>query len=146
MTPDVAGSNLTFTVDDGAGHTGSTTIATINPAPSPYETWAVGGVAFDADTNGDGVKNGMAWLLGALNPSENALDKLPQASRNGTNLRLTFRCLKSTKRGSAVSKCNPAATSAHPIRGPATRPRCPMRTAPSTAWFSTPRMTATSST
>ena len=76
-------------------------IAASEPA---YETWAVGGVAFDADTNGDGVKNGMAWLLGALNPSVNALDKLPQASRNGTYLRLTFRCLKSTKRGSAQIK------------------------------------------
>ena len=104
VTPTVAGSNLTLAVNDGAGHTGSTTIATINPAQSPYETWAVGGVAFDADTNGDGVKNGLAWLLGALNPSVNALDKLPQASRNGTNLRLTFRCLKSTKRGTAQVK------------------------------------------
>ena len=104
VTPTVAGSNLTLTVNDGAGHTGSTTIATINPAQSAYETWAVGGVAFDADANGDGVKNGLAWLLGAANPSENALNKLPQASRNGTYLRLTFRCLKSTKRGTAQLK------------------------------------------
>ena len=101
VTPTVAGSNLTFTVDNGAGKTGSTIIATIQ---TQYQLWAVGGVAFDADTNGDGIKNGMAWLLGALDPSANALDKLPQASRNGTNLRLTFRCLKSTKRGTAQVK------------------------------------------
>ena len=70
----------------------------------PYTVWAVGGVAFEADANGDGVKNGVAWLLGAANPSANALNKLPVASRNGNNLRLTFRCLKSTKRGTAPLK------------------------------------------
>lgn len=31
MTPKVAGSNLTVTVNDGSGHTGSATIATVNP-------------------------------------------------------------------------------------------------------------------
>lgn len=71
---------------------------------SPYMAWAAGDVTFDADTNGDGVDNGMAWLLGAANPSESALNLLPVATRNGANLRLTFRCLKSTKRGGAVLK------------------------------------------
>ena len=70
----------------------------------PYAVWAVGGVAFNADTNGDGVSNGLAWLLGTANPSENAHSKLPAASRNGAYLRLTFRCLKSTKRGTAQVK------------------------------------------
>ena len=46
----------------------------------------------------------MAWLLGALDPSENASGKLPEATHNGTNLRLTFRCLKSTMRSGAVLK------------------------------------------
>jgi len=32
VTPTVAGSNLTVTVNDGSGHTGSATIATVNPA------------------------------------------------------------------------------------------------------------------
>ncbi|OYV03251.1 MAG: hypothetical protein CFE26_21410, partial [Verrucomicrobiales bacterium VVV1] len=71
---------------------------------SPYLAWAAGGVAFDSDTNGDGVDNGMAWLLGAANPSESALNQLPAVTRNGANLRLTFRCLKSTKRGGANLK------------------------------------------
>ncbi len=71
---------------------------------SLYESWSAGTVALDADTNNDGVANGMAWLLGAANPSENALNKLPVASRNGKSLRLTFRCLKSTKCGGAVLK------------------------------------------
>jgi hypothetical protein len=78
-------------------------------AASPYKAWATGGVAFDADTNSDGVDNGMAWVLGAANPSENALNRLPTASRNGNNLRLTFRCLKSTKRGGAVLKVQTSA-------------------------------------
>jgi hypothetical protein len=101
VTPTVAGNNLTFTVDDGASHTGSTTIATIQ---TPYAAWAGSGVAFDDDANNDGVDNGMAWLLGAATPSENALNKLPAATRNGTSLRLAFRCLKSTKRGGTVLK------------------------------------------
>jgi autotransporter-associated beta strand protein len=69
-----------------------------------YESWSGSGVAFDDDANSDGVSNGMAWLLGAGNPSENALNILPVASRSGTSLRLSFRCLKSTKRGGAVLK------------------------------------------
>ncbi len=103
-TPTVAGSNLTLTVTDGASptpRTGSATIATIR---TPYEAWATGGVVFNQDTNNDGVDNGMAWLLGAATPTENALSKLPAATRNGANLRLTFRCLKSTKRGGVLLK------------------------------------------
>ena len=73
---------------------------TTNP---PYGTWS-GGAAFDADANNDGVDNGMAWLLGAANPADNAAGKLPKATRNGNNLRLTFRCLKSTMRGGVVLK------------------------------------------
>ena len=65
---------------------------------TPYGTWS-GSAAFDGDANNDGVDNGMAWLLGAANPSEYAPNKLPAATRNGANLRLTFRCLKSTMRG-----------------------------------------------
>jgi hypothetical protein len=50
------------------------------------------------------VDDGMAWLLGAADPSENAAGKLPAATRNGSHLRLTFRCLKSTMRGGVVLK------------------------------------------
>jgi autotransporter-associated beta strand protein len=46
-------------------------------ADSPFETWAGAGVAFDADANNDGVDNGMAWVLGAADPSANALPLLP---------------------------------------------------------------------
>jgi hypothetical protein len=70
---------------------------------TPYGTWS-GGAAFDGDVNNDGVDNGMAWLLGGADPTENAAGKLPKATRNGSNLRLTFRCLKSTARGGVVLK------------------------------------------
>jgi len=70
---------------------------------TPYTAWS-GGAAFGSDANGDGVQNGMAWLLGAANAFENAAAKMPQASINATNLRLRFRCLKSTKRGGTVLK------------------------------------------
>ncbi|MCF7674217.1 MAG: hypothetical protein K9M97_02645 [Akkermansiaceae bacterium] len=46
----------------------------------------------------------MAWLLGGADPTENAAGKLPKATRNGSNLRLSFRCLKSTMRGGVVLK------------------------------------------
>jgi autotransporter-associated beta strand protein len=100
VTPTVAGGNLTFTVNDGASHTGSTTITTIQ---TQYQFWA-GGALFNQDANNDGVDNAMAWLLGAANPSENAAEKLPKATSNGPNLRLTFRCLKSTNRGGVQFK------------------------------------------
>ncbi|MCU0794347.1 MAG: autotransporter-associated beta strand repeat-containing protein [Akkermansiaceae bacterium] len=43
---------------------------------SAYTTWS-GGAAADADTNGDGVENGVAWALGAANPSQDARALLP---------------------------------------------------------------------
>jgi autotransporter-associated beta strand protein len=84
-------------------------VVTVAPAavsfpPESYATWADGGGAFNADDNGDGVANGISWLLGAANPSENALNILPASTHNGTHLRLTFRCLKSTKRGGTSLK------------------------------------------
>jgi hypothetical protein len=69
----------------------------------PYDIWATG-AAFNADANGDGLDNGMAWLLGAANPSENAVAKLPKATFDGAKLRLNFRCLKSTMRGGVILK------------------------------------------
>jgi hypothetical protein len=104
VTPTVAGGNLTLTVSDGASptpHTGSTTIATINPAASDYEIWS-GGEPFDGDVNGDGVGSGVAWLLGAANPNANTAGLLPAVSRNNGNLVLTFRCLNAANRGGAA--------------------------------------------
>ena len=68
-----------------------------------YEAWA-GGAAFDADTNNNGIANGLAWLLGAADPSADASALLPKPANDGGKLVLTFRCLKTANRGAAVLK------------------------------------------
>ena len=45
---------------------------------------------FDGDANGDGVDDGLAWLLGAATPASNALDKLPVPAKDGSFLTLDF--------------------------------------------------------
>ena len=68
-----------------------------------YEDWATGGEPFDEDSNGDGVDNGVAFVLGAAGPYENALGRLPSATRdNSGNLVLSFSCLPDADRGNAV--------------------------------------------
>ena len=68
VTPTVSGSNLTLTVDDGSGHTGSATIVTIL---SLYEDWSSG--TFEnplldsspgADPDGDGITNFHEYAFG----------------------------------------------------------------------------------
>ncbi|BCX47559.1 T9SSC-terminal target domain-containing protein [Haloferula helveola] len=98
VTPTVAGTDLTLTVDDGAGHTGSVTIALIQ---SRFEVWS-GGAAFDSDSNGDGVQDGLAWLLGAADPGQDSLQWLPSAQETGGGLVLSFRCLNAAARGGAT--------------------------------------------
>lgn len=69
VTPTVAGSDLTFTVVDGSGHTGFTTIAAIDPAAAGFDAWAaqipdvnLRGRGDDAD--GDGFSNLQEFLFG----------------------------------------------------------------------------------
>ena len=52
-----------------------------------YDAWA-GGAAFDADANDDGVKNGLAFLLGATNATSAVT--LPTVSESSGDLTLTF--------------------------------------------------------
>ena len=73
LTPTLAGTNMTLTADNGAGITGSATITTIQ---TQYDAWS-GGMAADDDANGDGVENGLAWVLGAASPKENAITLMP---------------------------------------------------------------------
>lgn len=68
---------------------GNNIILTVTASGSPYTTWA-GGAAFDADANGDGVDNGLAWILGAANPGDNALGLLPISGEGSDNLTMTF--------------------------------------------------------
>lgn len=76
---------------------------TILTVISAYEAWA-GGAAFDADANGDGIANGLAWLLGAADPSANATGLVPVPTHQAGKLVMTFRCLKTANRGGAVLK------------------------------------------
>jgi hypothetical protein len=68
---------------------------------TPYQTWA-GDEPFDGDKNNDGVDNGLAFLLGADNPDDNALGLLPAASEDAGGLVLVFNMLNAAMRGSAA--------------------------------------------
>jgi hypothetical protein len=82
-----------FAVEAGAGGTA-------------FENWAdtgtLGTVTFDGDTNNDGVRDGMAFLLGAANPDDDATGLLPTVSEDGSGgLVMTFSCLPVADRGDA---------------------------------------------
>jgi hypothetical protein len=64
---------------------------------SAYSTWS-GGEPFAGDKNGNGVSNGMAFLPGAANPSENATGRLPAVSQSGGSLVMEFDCLAARTR------------------------------------------------
>jgi fibronectin-binding autotransporter adhesin len=81
--------------------TGVVSIATAGG--DPYATWA-GAAVFDEDDNNDGVDNGLAWLLGAGSPAENATGRLPVVTQTGGNLELSFTCLKVAGRGTNLLK------------------------------------------
>lgn len=83
---------------DDAHFAGIGTLTVTNgPAPSSaYDTWASGfglsggNAAFDADPDGDGVKNGLEWILGG-NPNTSSTSAVPAVSRDlSGNLVLTF--------------------------------------------------------
>ena len=67
---------------------------------TPYQAWA-GGAAFGNDANGDGISNGLAFLLGAANPGANALALLPKAEEVDGDLVLTFSIRNLANRGAA---------------------------------------------
>ncbi|MGB1130625.1 MAG: Ig-like domain-containing protein, partial [Haloferula sp.] len=73
----------------------------------PFDAWAtsgsMGAVTFGGDTNGDGVQDGMAFLLGVANPDDDANGNLPAVSEDGSgNLVMTFECLAIADRGTAT--------------------------------------------
>ena len=97
-TKDNLAEGVTLTAT-GGGKTGSSSPITVR---SPFQAWA-NGASFTADTNGDGVANGLAWRLGASGPSDNAVACLPKGSSSGTgDLVLEFDCLKPANSGTAA--------------------------------------------
>ena len=88
-TPTVAGSNLTLTVDDGAGHSGSTTITTVQTL---YQMWAASNAPTTTpaqDQDGDGVSNAVEYVLGGTIGTKD-LGKLPKVSTAGGNMLFSF--------------------------------------------------------
>ncbi len=77
-TDDLVGKGWTIgtlaLTDNGSG---TIYLTGLSKGGSPFATWAGAGVAFDADANNDGVDNGMAWVLGALDKDANAIALLP---------------------------------------------------------------------
>lgn len=92
-TLDVSGNNIVLNVTGLGGG-------------SPFDTWAgtgtLGPVTFGGDTNGDGVQDGLAFLLGAANPDDIALGLLPTVTETAGGLVLTFDMLDAASRGTAA--------------------------------------------
>jgi len=103
FAPSAAGARsalLTIANDDS--DEGTFTIAVSGTGQTSFDAWSAG-AAFDADANGDGVDNGLAFLLGAANPNDSALGLLPTANpTSGGDLVLNFNILKSANRGAAT--------------------------------------------
>jgi autotransporter-associated beta strand protein len=76
---------------------------TLTVVADPFLTWAGNNpaVLFDGDANNDGVKNGLAWLLGAANPTANASGLLPAVSQTAGSLKMTFKMLPASARDGA---------------------------------------------
>ncbi len=92
--------SFTFKVNDGK--VDSTTATVSITVTSAFSAWAGGGITFGSDANGDGVADGLSWLLGGTNPQQNGNELLPQSAQSSGNLTLSFKMLNSTQRGSAV--------------------------------------------
>jgi hypothetical protein len=82
----------------------------VSPVPvasSPFDTWAdtgtlPGTVTFDGDLNGDGVQDGLAFLLGVANPDDDALGLLPTITEDDGDLVMEFDSLATADRGTSV--------------------------------------------
>lgn len=99
------GDGFTVTVSNGLICLGAMVLdVSTSGGDSPYENWA-GGAPFDGDKNGDGVRNGLAFLLGSANPDASALGLLPAPTgQNSGDLVLSFSMRNAAHRGASVLK------------------------------------------
>lgn len=79
------------------------TVTVSDGSSDPFLAWSEG-AAFDGDTSGDGIPNGLAWFLGAASPTDDMRDFLPAPALDGGKLVLAFYCLKPEDRGDAEFK------------------------------------------
>jgi hypothetical protein len=91
VVEDTSGNELVVPVSD------DTTIL----VETEYDAWA-DGAAFGGDANGDGVSNGLAFLLGAADKDADALDLLPEVSEDNGDLILEFSIRNAASRGDAA--------------------------------------------
>lgn len=68
---------------------------------TPYQLWA-GSAAFNDDANGDGISNGLAFLLGAGGVNDNITPLLPAVSEDDGKLIMTFQVRNAANRGAAT--------------------------------------------
>lgn len=69
---------------------------------TPFEQWAgAPDMEFAGDASGDGISNGMAFLLGASSPEDDAHQLLPAPARTAEGLALSFQMRDAASRGTA---------------------------------------------
>ncbi len=80
-----------------------TTDADLPPPADPYDDWA-GEAAFGDDTSGDGIANGVAWVLGADNPTVDVRNAglLPTITMDDDELVFAFRRRKAAEADEAT--------------------------------------------
>lgn len=93
---------LRLTANDGIGSQSddlTITVADFIP-PDPFDQWAGAPASpFMHDSNGDGLADGLAWLLGAATPSADATLLQPLPGHDHGALSVTFHYLAPTDRG-----------------------------------------------
>ena len=106
FAPSVSGvRNALLTIENDDGDESPFTInlsGTGTGSQSAYQAWATGNEAFDGDANGDGISNGMAFLMGAADPSADARGLMPAMTNTAEGLQLSFTMLDSASRGDAT--------------------------------------------
>ncbi|MGB1129544.1 MAG: hypothetical protein ACPG4K_05810, partial [Haloferula sp.] len=90
-----------FVAEDGVQNLQATPVKVDLVTQTPYAVWSAG-AGFDVDSNGDGIDNGIAFLLGAAGPNTDASGLLPAVGEDGGNLVMEFDCLAAAERGNAV--------------------------------------------
>jgi hypothetical protein len=96
---------LRLATRDGFGSSFADVVITVggaNPSTA-FEIWAGGeSVTFADDANRDGVADGMAWLMGAQDPADDANGLLPTVSQSNGALQANLTQLNQASRGAAV--------------------------------------------